>query len=947
VVTGSRIRRKDLTTPAPVTVITREQMVTSGRVSLGDFLQTLPEQGNATNTQVNNGGNGATRIALRGLGPARTLVLVNGRRFVAGGNGADSSVDLNSIPASAVERIEVLKDGASSVYGSDAIAGVVNIITRKRGNTELNAYAGTSSHGDGTIYDFSATTGTSVGENGNFIFSGGYFKEQPAWAGDRSFSSIPLAYDGSGTRTLTKAPGPYSQGSTTVPAGTIVLSKCGAKTPKTTPCVGNRSDGTPGTISGSSDPRVALLNQLMQQNPGNSVFIRDSSTTLGWRAFTSASLPADGGDGYNFQPQNYLVTPSQRISLYSAGDARVSSSVRAFFEATYVNRQSKQLLAAEPLLTDSENVTVSKDNIYNPFGVDLTAVRKRLTEFTNRTFEQDINTFRVVGGVDGTFPDAAGPFAGWFWDASLNFGRSEGTQIKQGNLNRAFLQAALGPSLQDAAGRLRCVDAANKPIDGCVPLNLFGGPDSITADQVAPLTFTGALRGLNQMTSALANLSGDLFPLFADRPAALALGYEYRFLVGETIPDPLTVAGLTTGNKGSITRGKYYVNEAYAELSVPIVSNIEYAQLLETTVAGRIFRYSSFGEGGTFKLGTRWSVVRDLTLRGTYSTGFRAPSISDLYSGLSDAFPPVSDPCRGVGVAGGGVPPPSCGQAANNGDAQTQLRARVGGNPDLRPERSRMFTAGLVIEPRWIPNFSLTVDYYRIRVLQTISTLGASVILAGCYPGAGVAPNYCALVERDPITQRILNITNRFLNVGTDRTDGVDLSMRYALPTDAGRFTLAFDGTWLHAYDRTLADGTVIHGRGNFDLNGSGTGGVYPSIKFISGVAWSFAGFFASVNTRYLSSFTECGTVSGNFAGSGLCYVDSRYKRRVSAYNTYDMFASYTLPNPMGKTTLGVGVNNVFDQSPSKIYNGFTAASDPTAYDFMGRFIYGRIGHLF
>jgi outer membrane receptor for ferrienterochelin and colicin len=138
VVTGSRIRRKDLTTPAPVTVITREQMVTSGRVSLGDFLQTLPEQGNATNTQVNNGGNGATRIALRGLGPARTLVLVNGRRFVAGGNGADSSVDLNSIPASAVERIEVLKDGASSVYGSDAIAGVVNIITRKRGNTELN-----------------------------------------------------------------------------------------------------------------------------------------------------------------------------------------------------------------------------------------------------------------------------------------------------------------------------------------------------------------------------------------------------------------------------------------------------------------------------------------------------------------------------------------------------------------------------------------------------------------------------------------------------------------------------------------------------------------------------------------------------------------------------------------------------------------------------------------
>src|SRR5712664_1156783 len=208
-VTGSRIRRKDLTTPAPVTVITREAVQASGKVSIGDFLQSLPEQGNAINTQVNNGGNGATRIALRGLGPARTLVLLNGRRFVPGGNGADASVDLNSIPASAVERIEVLKDGASAVYGSDAIGGVVNIITRRRGGTEVSGFTGTSQHGDGTIYDINGTTG-STGDAGSFLFSGGYYKQQPVWAGARDFSKIPLFYDATGKRTLDKLPGPYS-----------------------------------------------------------------------------------------------------------------------------------------------------------------------------------------------------------------------------------------------------------------------------------------------------------------------------------------------------------------------------------------------------------------------------------------------------------------------------------------------------------------------------------------------------------------------------------------------------------------------------------------------------------------------------------------------------------------------------------------------------------------
>ena len=723
-VTGSRIRRKDLASPAPITILNRAQIAASGKVSIGDFLQTLPEQGNATNTSVNNGGNGSTRVSLRGLGPARTLVLVNGRRFVPGGTGADSSVDLNSIPTAAIDRIEVLKDGASAVYGSDAIGGVVNIITRKKAGTELSGFTGTTSHGDGTIYDLNATTGAAAGENGNFIFSGGFYKQLPVGSADRAFSAVPRAYDATGSSTVSGQPGQYSQGSTTVPAGTISISSCKATTPLTTPCIG-RPVPNPG-----KDPRVDLLNNLINTYNTADTFIRDLNAPggLGYRPLTNDRIPADGGDGFNFSPDNYLVTPQQRISLYASGDARIAPSARAYVEASYVNRQSKQALAAEPLVTSQEKVVVSAQNYYNPFGVDLTAVNRRLLEFTNRTFTQDIDTIRLVSGVDGTLPEVAGPLAGWFFDTSLNFGRTEGTQLKQGNLNKAFLAQVLGPSFVNkgvpVCGTPKTATAPARIIEGCVPLNLFGGAGSISPDQITPLTFTGALRGTNQMTSLLANLGGDLFSLASDHPVALAVGYEYRFLSGEFIPDPLTVAGLVTGNKGSITRGIYHVNEGYAELSIPIIANVPYARDLEATVAGRVFDYSTFGTGQTYKVGARWRIIDDFTVRGTYSTGFRAPSIADLYSGLADSFPKVADPCRGKGVGGGGVPPPNCGDAANNKDARVQLRAQVGGNPALQPERSRMVTAGVVIEPRVVPNLSVTVDYFRIRLNQTIATIG-------------------------------------------------------------------------------------------------------------------------------------------------------------------------------------------------------------------------------
>jgi len=954
VITGTRIKRKDLTTPAPITVISRSQMEASGRVSVGDFLQTLPEQGNAINTSINNGGNGATRVSLRGLGPERTLVLLNGRRFPPGGNGANSSVDLNSIPSAVIERIEVLKDGASAIYGSDAIGGVINLITRKRfDGAEASGYLGTSGHGDGKIYDFSATAGTS-GERGSMMFSAGYYQQTAAWSGDRDFSKIPRAYDASGKGPLGKV-GEYSQGSSIVPAGTISIpGQAGRLLPVPPP----------------NDPnyqKVLFYNQLVTRFPSTTLFVRDADPSHGdnvclpgapgqcWRPYRNSSIDPMQGDGYNFAPDNYLVTPQTRISMYTVGDVKLGRFARGYFEGSFVNRQSQTKLASEPFQTQLEGLTVSPANFYNPFGRPFAAtgalvggVNRRMLEISNRANTQDIDTIRIVTGFDGTLPpNLPGPLAGWFWDLSLNYGRTVAANVKQGNLIRSSLANALGPSWVDGNGVPHCGTSQATNIDGCTPLNMFGGPNSITSDQTNGLTYTGVSRGTNQQTAFQFNTSGELFKLWADRPVGLAAGYEYRIVAGENIPDPITVQGNTTGNKGDITRGHYYVNEGYGELSMPLVSGVDFVRELEVTAAIRAFDYSNFGGDYTYKFGGRWSIIPDFTFRGTYSTGFRAPDINALYQGQSDSFPNVRDPCRGPAVGGPTPLAPNCiaqGVPANgNGDVATQLRSRIGGNPMLQPETAKIYTAGIVVEPSFLKNFSITADYYNITIENTITTVGVSTILNGCYTYN--SQGACNLIQRDPSTHFVTNVLNLTTNIGKDATSGIDLAMNYVIPTEYGRFALLFDGTYLFKYDRTIATGQVIRGKGTFDL--ATTGGVYPSVKFNAGIRYAIGGFGVGATMRYIGRFHECADSNGQFGGGGQCFADSTYQRQVKHYDVYDIYASYSFNSMAGKTTLALGINNIFDKPPALIYNGFTAATDPTAYDLLGRFFYGRLTQTF
>jgi iron complex outermembrane receptor protein len=898
---------------SPVTVLDRAQLEATGLTSLGEILQRLPEQSNATNTQVNNGGSGATRVNLRGLGSERTLVLLNGRRHVTGGTGADASVDLNAIPLAAVERVEILESGGSALYGSDAIGGVVNIITRKEyAGTEARLFSGLSSRGDGLRYDLGLTTGQRTGRGG-VLFTLGYFEQQDVSAGAREYSRYDTFYDFRERQI-------YPSGSVVTPEGVITLP----------PASG------PGIPPFPSPPLRGTLT-------------RDPNTGE-WRPFNGSGLEETGGDLYNYKPEHYLVTPQQRVHAYSAGDLYLTPHTQAFFEASYTNRQSAQQLSAEPLSARSEGVILSADNVYNPFGRDITDVRRRLVEFGNRRYTQDLTTFRIVTGLQGKLSEDSGPLDGFRWELAFNHGRTQGIETKQGLLQRSRLRDAIGPSFIDSnTGEARCGTPA-APIADCVPLNLLGGSGSITRQMVESLSYQGTARGFDQQQSLTAHLSGELFKLTPNaRAAGITVGYEHRRESGAFIPDPLTAKGDTTGNTGTPTEGRYYLNEAFAELSVPVLGTAateqgEQRDILEFTGAARVFRYNTFSTDFTYQLGSRLSVIRDVTVRAGYSTAYRAPSIAELHSGQFEGFPSATDPCsaprQGMQREQGTPIDAVCdaqGVPDEMYDPRAQQLAIGGGTPDLKPETAKVLTVGLVIEPRGIENFTAAVDYFNIGVDQSIAAVGASTILASCYPSAGGEPELCEHVTRFP-TGEIQLIDDRQTNLRGERMDGLDLSLSYQRQTRVGQLGLRGDATWLHKLDRTVTSRNIVHAKGTYDL------GVYSDLKANVGASWTRDALSAALTMRFINGFRECENNSCTVREEG---APAPIYREVKDYSAIDASVAYDWETRLGTTTARLGVNNLFDTKPAYIANALEAHSDPAAYDFMGRYFYMRLSYRY
>jgi iron complex outermembrane recepter protein len=910
VVTGSAIRRKDLNTAAPVSTLSRKDIDASGIASLGDILQTLPAHANGLNTQFNNFGEGSTRINLRGLGTSRTLVLVNGRRFVYGGSGADDSVDLNAIPAAIVERIEVLKDGASAIYGSDAISGVVNIITKKRfKGTEATAYAGTTTKPDGLRYDVSVTSGV-ASSKGGALFSAGYYQQNEIFSDARDWATVPYRYDWTTGKVRTG-------GSGNVPEGRFFV----ICDPSVLRCDGNQT-----------------YNNLVANYPQVTDFIRDRTTGT-WRPFNPSGTSYTGeGDFYNFAPENYLLTPQQRYNAFSTGDYELSENLHGYFEASYLNRRSAQLLASEPIFTNdlplpNPPIIVSADNIYNPFGRDFVQVWRRIVETSGRYFTQDVSTFRTVIGVDGAIP---GTEKWWTYDVHFNFGRTSATSTVDGEMIISHIRNALGPSYRDANGVPRC-GTPDATIADCVPLDLFDGgiPGTINHDQLAYLSYTGVNRGFNEQKILSASVSGKLFDMPSGGAVKLALGAQLDREDGAYTPDPIQVGGDNLDVSPEPTAGGYTVVSAFAELAATLLQR--QTERLEVTGAIRAGRYSTSGSFVTGKVGLRWQVAPDLAFRGTTSTAFRAPNVTELYAGADTAYWPLPDPCDTSSPR----TPQADAQCTkemvpadfkdNRVDAGNPIHAVTGGYPDLQPEKALIFTGGLVFTPVLVEGFSVTLDYFWIKITDPISAFGADVTLDNCYQSD--AHLDCEKVHRDPTSKSIVLIDDHNVNFGRLQTAGIDFDFGYRFALRSlGNIRARVQGTWLHGFE--LERGRhVVNALNNTDY------GPNPSLKLNVSAQWARAGWSAAATVHFVGPYHEC--------EGGDCQVMDARSRDVASYASLSLQASRDFRSPLGRSTFSVGILNVLDQDPPLLYGPSITASDAGTYDYLGRFFYARLIQAF
>jgi outer membrane receptor protein involved in Fe transport len=920
-VTGSLIGRREVDSPSPVSVVDKEKLQSAGITNVGDVLQKIPAQGNALNAQNNNGGDGSTRVNLRSLGANRTLVLLNGRRVVPSGTGADTSVDFGTIPLAMIERVEVLKDGASAIYGSDAIAGVVNVITRTNMNgTEANVYTATTGKGDGTNYDLSFVTGHSS-NRGNITFSGGYQNQKPVMAGDRDFAKGTYSFDY--TCTAAKA---------------------------------SMGDCNPATLTGSSSSPTGRINTMPNGGPPLNISGCNTKfcTADGNGGFRNYVAPAGSNlnDAYNFQPLNYLLTPSNRVNLFSNGHYDITKNTHVFYEGQFNSRKSTQQLAEEPVQLALFGTPISADSIYNPFGQDVVDYNRRLVEFGPRTFNQEINTTRMVVGLNGNIDEDIVPMLkNWKWEGSYNYGRNDATQANHGDLILSHLGNALGPSFRDADGA-HCGTSAANAIGGCVPLDLLHtGSGNITKDAIDYLTFTGTQSGFNEQHTALLTASGKLMDLPNHGDISLAIGGDYRFERGGSQPDPLTATGDTTGNASAPTLGSYNTFEGFGELSIVPFSGGETLKYVEINAAGRAYDYNTFGSGATGKVSGLVRTLGGVAVRGTYGTAFRAPNVLELFQGQADSFPLITDPCDTLppgqkspitlkpvvaaqcmssATSGGGVP-------ANSTFGTSQQRARLGGNPQLQPEKGTVGTAGLVYEPA--RGLDFTLDYWHVDITEAITNLPVQTILSQCYQAAN--NTFCNLIERDPTTHTITHINDLTQNVGGVTTSGLDFSAAYQYRNQFGTFRHALEGTYLFQYNvdtgtkdpKTMKE-TILHGRGFYDL------GVFPDLKFNVFTTWIHPmGVGAGFNFRFIDSFKECDNDN--------CNDPTNPRRDVSKYATGDVFVSYSLKSSQGTTSITAGMNNVVNVQPPIIYNGPALNADESAYDFLGRQVYIRLGQLF
>ncbi len=895
-VTGSRIKRVDVEGANPVTVIDRGQMEDLGITDVGELIQKLPAMnGGVVTTTTNNGGSGAVQVNLRGLGAVRTLVLINGKRTVDGG-------DFQTIPASMIKRVEILKDGASAVYGADAVAGVVNIITRNDfDGVEINVQRKDWTEiTDGAANDSVSLIAGKEFDAGNIVFGAEYNRQEGAtqgqYEGVRHFQEPLLVTDVDNfEKNGITDDNTIFWGSSRIPEGRFQPN---------------------GMADQVVDPSLTGCN---------------TSPVISTNCFRDA-----GDDFYNYSPVNYLQTPFERINVFTEGNFEISDNVRFDSAIRLSNRSSVQRLAPMPYdsrfdpganVFDADGNAmqgISKDNYYNPFGVDVTDVRRRVTE-SNREFTQDVTNVQATAGFSGNFADV------WEWDATYNWGYRTRTDVDKGQFVAANIANALGASFLDDDGIVKC-GTKGAVIDGCVPMNMFGeGNISQEAlDYVeADLTDTYNTRQ-DVLTLSLTN--SELFELPAGF-VGMSVGYEYRDEQYTYSPDSGKAKGAVSGNKGAGTDGGYRVNSLFGEFVVPILADLPAAELLEANIGIRYDEFSSFGGNTSIQGSLKYMPISSLLVRATAGNVFRAPSVDELFSSPSDDFDQAFDPCNtdnyGALSADGQARCQASGVPAGGYEqTDTQVRGRSGGNPDLQPEEGDTFTAGVAWSPEFLEGFSLTLDYWDIKLTKGIDGLGAQATMDLCYE-EGI-DEACSQINR-MAGGNIDTINTTNLNLADEKATGLDTEIAYNFESSIGDWRTSLNWTHLLEREKTPYDGAdVIELNGRIDTSTART--VYPTDKANFFLNWTLEDISVTYGAEYISS------------------IESPYSffpeqdQHIESQLYHDLTGSYSF---VTNTKLTLGINNITDEKAPYLDLGFNASTIPETYRVNGRGYFVRLTQKF
>lgn len=885
-VTGSSLRTTNSTSPNPVTIVTAKDIQKTTAVTISDYLSRLPSIGSSSvgNTST-NGGDGLSCADIRNLGSARTLILIDGKREVQTGGFGFSCVDINSIPVSMVDSVEILKDGGSALYGADAGAGVINIkLKHNYAGTNFYVKGGLTDAGDARSGLISGVHGFDFDHGrGNVTLGGQYMTQGPVYQADRSW------------------------------AGPVQAS--------------NPASGTP--LYGSGVPEASRFFVGSQD-----LFAKNGTVSN----FTDA-------DRYDYSKDQQLTNYVQTGSFNGNAHYTINDHFNLYTRALYTHKSTAEQLAPSPATGSSYPSTLPTSfvfpagNPYNPFGQDADIYR-RFVEFGNRGYSQGTDTYQINGGMNGTI------VGDWSYDVSGAYGKSTSTINTSGSTNYRKLEQELGarqvdPSDPNSAVVYDPSYCTNSP--GCVLVNPLGKWPTNAVDYAR---FTQHDRSAYQLRDFNLRVKNDdlvRLPWRGGGDVGISFGAEHRGESGSYQVDPIVGSGDSGGGVASDpTTGAFNATEAFIEGNFPLLHDMPFARDLSVDLQGRFSHYNTFGNTKNWKASINWAPVRDIRFRGTMSTGFRQPNVNELFGAQNVSYNSANDPCIQSGTYGTksaavigrcvsqGINPATF-QAANSG----QVPTTAGGNPSLQPETSRTYTFGTVLTPRWTPHLTASIDYWHTSIENLISSVSSQYILDQCYTGAD--PTYCNAISRNGLDQ-LSSVKSLAANLGGLRTNGIDFNLDYMVRL--GRHDTL---TLSNQYQQLI--GYVMQNVAGWAWNNYAgrlvytNGGNYPYAiprvrDYVSGT-WTHGHFSATYMMRYIG-----GMVLNN--GSSDLVKGQNGKYQVAGVYYHDVALGYTI----GRWNLQANVNNLFDKNAPFVPDaGFNTGAG--IYDVVGRTIFMAAGVTF